>query len=59
VVAVLNGHGIQADASPDTEVLVRRVIAEAAPGDVVLVMSNGSFGGFIPTLLAGLERRFR
>jgi len=58
VVAILNGRGIEADASPDTGVLVRRVIDEAQPGDVLLVMSNGSFGGFIPTVLAGLEQRF-
>jgi aspartate aminotransferase-like enzyme len=30
----------------------------AKPGDVVLVMSNGAFGGFIPTLLEGLRGRF-
>ena len=58
VVAILSERGIEADASPDTEVLVRRVIDEAQPGDVLLVMSNGSFGGFIPTVLAGLEQRF-
>jgi UDP-N-acetylmuramate: L-alanyl-gamma-D-glutamyl-meso-diaminopimelate ligase len=58
VVAALNERGIQADASPDTSVLVRRVIAEAQPGDVLLVMSNGAFGGFIPTVLAGLTKRF-
>ena len=29
----------------------------ARDGDVLLVMSNGAFGGFIPTLLRGLEER--
>jgi UDP-N-acetylmuramate: L-alanyl-gamma-D-glutamyl-meso-diaminopimelate ligase len=58
VVAALNERGIQSDASPDVEVLVSRVIDEAQPGDVLLVMSNGAFGGFIPTLLAGLTRRY-
>jgi UDP-N-acetylmuramate: L-alanyl-gamma-D-glutamyl-meso-diaminopimelate ligase len=58
VVAELNAQGIQADASPDVAVLVKRVIEEAQPGDVVLVMSNGAFGGFIPTLLEGLKARF-
>lgn len=58
VVAALNERGIQADASPDVEVLVNRVIDEAQPNDVLLVMSNGAFGGFIPTLLAGLRKRF-
>ena len=58
VVAALVTQGIQADASPEVDVLVDRVIAEAQPGDVVLVMSNGAFGGFIPTLLDGLHGRF-
>ena len=58
VVAILNDRGIQADASPDVDVLVTRVIEESQAGDVVLVMSNGAFGGFIPTLLTGLQRRF-
>jgi UDP-N-acetylmuramate: L-alanyl-gamma-D-glutamyl-meso-diaminopimelate ligase len=39
-------------------VLVRRVVDGAQPGDVVLVMSNGAFGGFIPSVLSGLRARF-
>ena len=58
VVAALNERGIQADASPDVDVLVTRVIEGAQPGDVLLVMSNGAFGGFIPSLLDGLRSRF-
>ena len=58
VVTALRAKGIAAVASPDTEALVHQVIAEARPGDVVLVMSNGAFGGFIPTLLDGLRHRF-
>jgi len=27
----------------------------AKPGDVILVMSNGSFGGLIPAVLEGLH----
>jgi UDP-N-acetylmuramate: L-alanyl-gamma-D-glutamyl-meso-diaminopimelate ligase len=57
VVDELRGQGIEADASPDVDVLVRRVLDGTRPGDVVLVMSNGSFGGFIPSLLAGLRAR--
>jgi aspartate aminotransferase-like enzyme len=33
------------------------VAAGARRGDVVLVMSNGAFGGFIPSLLGELEKR--
>ena len=58
VVATLRGNGIDAVASPDVSVLVTQVIAEAKAGDVLLVMSNGAFGGFIPTLLEGLTTRF-
>ena len=58
VVRELNEQGIQAEASPDVDVLVRGVIGQAQPGDVLLVMSNGAFGGFIPALLAGLTTRF-
>ena len=58
VVDTLRAKGIDADASADTAVMVQRVIVDAQPGDVVLVMSNGAFGGFIPTLLDGLRGRF-
>ncbi len=54
VVASLNAQGIQADASPEVDVLLKRVLEGARPGDVLLVMSNGSFGGLIPSLLEGL-----
>jgi UDP-N-acetylmuramate: L-alanyl-gamma-D-glutamyl-meso-diaminopimelate ligase len=58
VIDALRRRGIAADASPDVAELVQRVAGEAEAGDVVLVMSNGSFGGFIPSLLTALEGRF-
>ncbi len=57
VVRSLTDQGIVADASPDVDVLVKRVLAGARAGDVLLVMSNGAFGGFIPSLLTGLQSR--
>ena len=57
VVRALNDQGITADASPDVDVLVKRVLDGARTGDVLLVMSNGAFGGFIPSLLTGLQSR--
>jgi UDP-N-acetylmuramate: L-alanyl-gamma-D-glutamyl-meso-diaminopimelate ligase len=33
------------------------VLADVRPGDVVLAMSNGAFGGLVPKLKAGLEAR--
>jgi UDP-N-acetylmuramate: L-alanyl-gamma-D-glutamyl-meso-diaminopimelate ligase len=58
VVSALREKGIDASADREVDALVGEVISGAQPGDVVLVMSNGAFGGFIPTLLAGLKSRF-
>ncbi len=44
-------------ASTDVPTLVERVAREAQKGDVLLVMSNGAFGGFIDKLLAALKAR--
>jgi UDP-N-acetylmuramate: L-alanyl-gamma-D-glutamyl-meso-diaminopimelate ligase len=57
VVDALRAKGIDADASRDVDVIVRRVVADAQPGDVILVMSNGSFGGLIPAVLDGLRAK--
>ena len=57
VVEALRAKGIDADASPEVDVLVDRVVSLAQPGDAILVMSNGSFGGFIPAVLEGLRAR--
>jgi len=53
----LSEHGIDADYSSNVAALVNLVATEARRGDVVLVMSNGAFGGFIPSLLGALESR--
>jgi UDP-N-acetylmuramate: L-alanyl-gamma-D-glutamyl-meso-diaminopimelate ligase len=58
IVGELNRQGITADSSADVAELVRRVGLGAREGDLILVMSNGSFGGFIPSLMAALEERF-
>ena len=39
----------------DIDELVQQVAAEAAPGDQIVVMSNGSFGGIHQKLLAQLD----
>jgi UDP-N-acetylmuramate: L-alanyl-gamma-D-glutamyl-meso-diaminopimelate ligase len=56
VVAELRVRGIDARAEADVDRLVGAVAEAARPGDVVLVMSNGAFGGFIDRLLAALKR---
>ncbi len=58
IVKALDSQGIAASSSKDVGELVRRVVDDARPNDLVLVMSNGSFGGFIPSLLEELEKRF-
>jgi UDP-N-acetylmuramate: L-alanyl-gamma-D-glutamyl-meso-diaminopimelate ligase len=58
VVATLGGRGVIADSSPDVDVLVDRVATDALSNDLILVMSNGSFGNFIPKLLERLQKRF-
>ncbi|MCZ2497832.1 UDP-N-acetylmuramate:L-alanyl-gamma-D-glutamyl-meso-diaminopimelate ligase [Xylophilus sp. Kf1] len=37
--------------------LVQQVVAAALPGDHIVCMSNGSFGGIHPLLLAGLQAK--
>jgi len=56
VVAALAGNGRIADTLPVPEI-VSRVTALAEPGDTVVVMSNGAFGGIYDALLVALARR--
>ena len=57
LVGALQASGIQADSSEGVEPLVERVVSESRAGDVILVMSNGSFGGFIDKLIGELGAR--
>jgi UDP-N-acetylmuramate: L-alanyl-gamma-D-glutamyl-meso-diaminopimelate ligase len=52
--AELAARGVVASAGTDVPALVDEVAAGARPGDVLLVMSNGAFGGFLDTLVARL-----
>jgi UDP-N-acetylmuramate: L-alanyl-gamma-D-glutamyl-meso-diaminopimelate ligase len=49
--------GVQAVVADKVDALVAAVLAAAKPGDHVLVMSNGSFGGIHAKLLEGLRRK--
>jgi UDP-N-acetylmuramate: L-alanyl-gamma-D-glutamyl-meso-diaminopimelate ligase len=53
----LTAQGISAQAFSDVAAQAEVVAAQARAGDVVLVMSNGAFGGFIPLLLERLAAR--
>ena len=55
--AALSPLGARAAVHDDLGALVAAIAAEAKPGDHVLVMSNGGFGGIHAKLLARLERR--
>ena len=54
IVSDLQAAGVTAHGSSDVAELVGLVANEARSGDLVLVMSNGAFGGFIPTLMERL-----
>jgi len=57
VAAALAPLGDRACVESDLERLVGAIVAEAQPGDQVLVMSNGGFGGIHERLLASLSIR--
>ncbi len=46
---------VPAELAADIDDLVARVVSDARPGDQVVIMSNGSFGGIHRKLLAALE----
>ena len=47
----LQSRGLVAEALPDVNAILTHLLGSCAPGDVVLVMSNGDFGGILPRLL--------
>jgi len=57
--AALAPLGARANCEVDLERLIVGIVAEVRPGDQVLVMSNGGFGGIHERLLAILNERAR
>ena len=55
--AALQAMGERARCEASVESLVRGLADDSRPGDQVLVMSNGGFGGLHEKLLAALSRR--
>ena len=49
------GQGLRAQTAPDIDTLVEQVAAAARPGDQVVCMSNGGFGGVHAKLLEKLS----
>jgi UDP-N-acetylmuramate: L-alanyl-gamma-D-glutamyl-meso-diaminopimelate ligase len=54
IVRAIAARGVPAGAMAEVPEMVALIGREARPGDVVLVMSNGAFGGLIPSLLDAL-----
>jgi UDP-N-acetylmuramate: L-alanyl-gamma-D-glutamyl-meso-diaminopimelate ligase len=54
--SVLAALGVRGHGSHDVDSLAREVARAARPGDQVLIMSNGGFGGLHGKLLAELRR---
>ena len=55
LVADLHGRGVAARHLPTVDAIVEAVAAEARDGDVIVVMSNGGFGGIHGKLLGALR----
>jgi UDP-N-acetylmuramate: L-alanyl-gamma-D-glutamyl-meso-diaminopimelate ligase len=54
--ASLTAGGVPADYIPDVEKIVAVVTPDAKSGDILLVMSNGGFGGIHGKLLEALKQ---
>jgi UDP-N-acetylmuramate: L-alanyl-gamma-D-glutamyl-meso-diaminopimelate ligase len=50
----LIAQGVRAQHLPDVDTIVRTIASEARPGDLIVVMSNGGFGGIHGKLLKAL-----
>jgi UDP-N-acetylmuramate: L-alanyl-gamma-D-glutamyl-meso-diaminopimelate ligase len=56
IVTAIQATGGVAEAPPDVDSLIARLVEEARQGDTILLMSNGSFGGIYDRLLAALVK---
>lgn len=57
LVASISKRAAPASAYPNADVLLPHLLDELKPGDVALIMSNGSFGGIHDKLLDALKER--
>ena len=57
IAAALRAAGRHADAALSVDAIVDAVAAGARPGDTVLLLSNGAFGGIYDKLRAALSQR--
>ncbi|HJK92909.1 MAG TPA: Mur ligase family protein [Polyangiaceae bacterium LLY-WYZ-15_(1-7)] len=54
IAEAIRARGGEAHASADLDEVLERVVAAARPGDAVVLMSNGAFGGIYDRVLAAL-----
>ena len=54
LIRALGQRGVQAESCEEPEAIARLVASQCAPGDVVVLMSNGGFGGLASKLVAAL-----
>jgi len=52
--AKIRARGVEATAHESADEILSALVQESRPGDVILVMSNGSFGGLVDRLLQAL-----
>jgi UDP-N-acetylmuramate: L-alanyl-gamma-D-glutamyl-meso-diaminopimelate ligase len=57
LVAALEAHGRRAMHEPDPDAIVEGLRTTTVAGDVIMIMSNGGFGGIHQKLLAALSER--
>jgi UDP-N-acetylmuramate: L-alanyl-gamma-D-glutamyl-meso-diaminopimelate ligase len=57
IAGALNAAGTRAEAAASVDAIVASIRAEARPGDTVLLLSNGAFGGIYDKLRAALAER--
>lgn len=56
LVADINAHGAEARFLPDVPAIIEHLTFTSKEGDLIVVMSNGGFGGIIGKLKERLER---
>jgi UDP-N-acetylmuramate: L-alanyl-gamma-D-glutamyl-meso-diaminopimelate ligase len=54
VIAQLRARGVESETCEDPDAIAALVAGQVAPGDVVVLMSNGGFGGLASKLVAAL-----
>jgi UDP-N-acetylmuramate: L-alanyl-gamma-D-glutamyl-meso-diaminopimelate ligase len=57
IASELRNDGREAESFDYPTLITARLVEDCREGDVVLVMSNGDFGGLIPELLERLRER--